>query len=57
MESGVEVIPNTEDDYKNYYNNNKLLQTEQGQFNTFELKSEKSIKVMFHGVPTEITTD
>lgn len=53
MESSVEVIPNTEGDYKKL---NKPLQTEQAQFYTFELKYEKSIKVMFYGVPTEITT-
>lgn len=46
--------PNTEEDYKNLY---RLLQKENAQFHTFELKSEKPLKVVLREVLTEITID
>lgn len=54
IELGTEVIPNTEEDYKNLH---KLLQKEHPQFHTFELKSEKLLTVALRGLPTEITID
>lgn len=49
-----EVTSNIDGDYRKLY---KLLQKEQAQFRTFELKFERPLKVVLHGVPTEITTD
>lgn len=53
-QNGVQVEPSTEDDYRNLY---KLLKNKEIQFHTFELSSEKPLKVVIRGIMTEITKD
>lgn len=52
VSSGIQVDPATEQDYRRLY---KTLESEKIQFFTFELKSEKKLKVVFRGIHQEIT--
>lgn len=50
-QNGVQVEPSTEDDYRNLY---KILKSNEIQFHTFELTSEKPLKIVIRGIMTEI---
>ncbi|GJQ66192.1 hypothetical protein Trydic_g4251 [Trypoxylus dichotomus] len=54
IQTGIEVEPATEDDYRKL---SKMLKEEGIQFYTFQLKSEKKLKVVLRGITQDITDD
>lgn len=52
VQTGVQVEPATEDDYRSLY---RFLKEEKTEFHTFELKSEKPLKIVLRGLLQEIT--
>lgn len=51
---GIEVTPASEQDYRQMY---KLLKETNIEFFTYQLKSEKPLKVVLRGIPVEISTE
>lgn len=51
---GIQIYPNTEKDYSNLY---KFLKHENFYFHTYELESEKLLKIVIRGVPQELTEE
>lgn len=51
LNDAMQCIPSTEHDYKQLH---KLLEKEKTQFHAFDLKSEKPLKVVIRGIPTEM---
>lgn len=54
ISQGVQVEPYSEDDYRNLF---KILKTKKEEFYTYQLKSEKKLKVVIRGIMTEITEE
>ncbi|GJQ78640.1 hypothetical protein Trydic_g11744 [Trypoxylus dichotomus] len=54
IQTGIQVQPATEDDYRKL---SKMLKEEGIQFYTFQLKSEKKLKVVLRGITQDITDD
>lgn len=50
---GIRVQPSTIEDFKNMH---KLLIAEHFPFHTHQLRSEKKLKIVIRGIPTEFTT-
>lgn len=51
VKTGIEIEPQTEQDYRDLY---KLLKEQKIQFHTYELRSEKPLKIVIKGVPQEM---
>lgn len=54
VKEGVSILPSTESDYREMY---KILENEKLSFHTYQLKSEKSLKVIMRGIIQEIPTE
>lgn len=54
ISTGIQVEPLTEDDYRSL---SKLLKEQNIQYYTYQLKSEKKLKIVLRGVPQDITDD
>ncbi|GJQ65689.1 hypothetical protein Trydic_g7775 [Trypoxylus dichotomus] len=54
INTGIQVEPATEEDYRKL---SKLLKEQKTQFYTYQLKSEKKLKVVLRGITQDITDD
>ncbi|GJQ84759.1 hypothetical protein Trydic_g21160 [Trypoxylus dichotomus] len=54
INTGIQVEPATEEDYRKL---SKLLKDQKTQFYTYQLKSEKKLKVVLRGITQDITDD
>ncbi|GJQ67578.1 hypothetical protein Trydic_g18526 [Trypoxylus dichotomus] len=54
INTGIQVEPATEEDYRKL---RKLLKDQKTQFYTYQLKSEKKLKVVLRGITQDITDD
>lgn len=54
IQTGIQVDPATEDDYRKL---SKVLKDEQVQFYTYQLRSEKKLKVVLRGITQEISEE
>ncbi|GJQ65105.1 hypothetical protein Trydic_g3648 [Trypoxylus dichotomus] len=54
INTGIQVEPATEEDYRKL---SKLLKGQKTQFYTYQLKSEKKLKVVLRGITQDITDD
>lgn len=54
ISTGIQVEPSTEEDYRKL---SKLLKEQGTQYYTYQLKSEKKLKIVLRGVPQDITDE
>lgn len=52
--TGIQIDPATEEDYRKL---NKLFEREKLQYYTYQLRSEKNLKIVLRGIPQEFTEE